>query len=72
MRGSGPGNGILPDFVTDARGPRFSELLEFMDSSRLDGVETLADIKGLGIGESSGYVPSAPNKDNSSPLIAGQ
>ena len=27
-----------------------------MDSSRLDGVETLADIKGLGIGESSGYV----------------
>ena len=27
-----------------------------MDSSRLEGVETLADIKGLGIGESSGYV----------------
>ena len=27
-----------------------------MDSSRLDGVETLADIKGLGIGESSDYV----------------
>ena len=25
-------NGILPDFVIDARGPRFSELLEFMDS----------------------------------------
>ena len=49
-------NGIFPDFVIDARGPRFSELLEIMDSSRLDGVETLADIKGLGIGESSGYV----------------
>ena len=49
-------NGILPDFVIDARGPRFSELLEFMDSSRLDGVETLADIKRLGIGESSCYV----------------
>ena len=27
-----------------------------MDSSRLNGVETLADIKGLGIGESLGYV----------------
>ena len=26
-----------------------------MNSSRLNGVETLADIKGLGIGESSGY-----------------
>ena len=50
-------NGILPDFVIDARGPRFSELLGFMDSSRLDGVETLADIKGLGIGESSGAPP---------------
>ena len=47
-------NGILPDFIFDARGPRFSELLEFMDSSRLDGAETLADIKGLGIGESLG------------------
>jgi len=49
-------NGILPDFAIDARGARFSELLQFTDSSRLDGVETLVDIKGLGIGESSDYV----------------
>jgi len=40
----------------DARGARFSELLQFTDSSRLDGVETLVVInKGLGIGESSDY-----------------
>jgi len=47
---------ILPDFVIDARGARFSELLQFTDSSRLDGVETLVDIKGLGIDESLDYV----------------
>jgi len=46
-------NGILPDLAVVARGARFSELLQFTDSSRLDGVETLVDIKGLGIGESS-------------------
>ena len=49
-------NSILPDFAIDARGARFSELLQFTDSSRLDGVETLVDIKGFGIGESSDYV----------------
>jgi len=49
-------NGILPDFVVDARGARFSELLCFTDLSRLDGVETFVDIKSLGIGESSDYV----------------
>jgi len=48
-------NGILPDFVIDARGARFSELLQFTDWSRLDGVETLVEIMGLGIGESSDY-----------------
>ena len=45
-------NGILPDFAIDARGARFSELLQFTDSSRLDGAGTLVDIKGLGIGGS--------------------
>ena len=40
-------NGILSDFAIDARGARFSELLQSTDSSRLDGVETtLVDIKG--------------------------
>ena len=48
-------NGILPDFAIDARGTRYSGLLQFTDSSRLDGVETLVDIKGVGIGESSDY-----------------
>ena len=51
-----PINGALPDFVTDARGARFSELLQFTDSSRLYGVETFVDIKGLGFGESSDFV----------------
>jgi len=48
-------HGILPDFTIGARGARFSELLQFTDSSRLDGAETLVDMKGLGIGESSDY-----------------
>ena len=43
-------NVILSDSAIDARGARFSEPLQFKDSSRLDGVETLVDIKGLGIG----------------------
>ena len=33
-------NGILPDFTIDARNARFSELLQFTDSSRLYGAET--------------------------------
>jgi len=45
--------GILRDFVIDSRGARFSKLLHFTGSSRLDDAETLVDIKGLGIGESS-------------------
>jgi len=49
-------NCILLDFAIDARGTRFSELLQFTYPSRLDGVEALVDIKGLGIGESSDYV----------------
>ena len=49
-------NGTLPDFAIDASGARSSELLQLSDSPRLDGLETLADIKGLGIGESSDYV----------------
>jgi len=49
-------NGILPNFAIDARCARFSEFLQFTYSSRLNGLETLADIKGLGIGESSDYV----------------
>ena len=40
-------NGIPPEFVIDARGARFSEFQQLVDSSRLDGVETLDDIKGL-------------------------
>jgi len=40
----------------DARGTRFSELLEFTDSSHLGGVETFVGIKGLVIGESSDYI----------------
>jgi len=46
-------NGILPNFVIDARGARFNELLKLTGSSRLDGAETLIGIKGLGIAESS-------------------
>jgi len=64
--------GHLPGFVIDARGARSSELLEFKGSSRLDGVETLVDIKGLGIGESSDYVSFRAEKDSSSPSTAGQ
>jgi len=44
-------NGTLMGFDIGARGARFSELFTFLDSSRLDGVETLVDIKGFGIGE---------------------
>ena len=44
-------NGTLLGFDIGARGARFSELFTFLDSSRLDGVETLVDIKGFGIGE---------------------
>jgi len=40
------------DFAIDARGARFSELLQFTGSSLLGDVETLVDIE-LGIGESS-------------------
>ena len=48
-------NGILPDFAIDAHGARFSELLQFKGSSRLDGGGIMVDIKGLGIGESSDH-----------------
>jgi len=48
-----PIKGIFPDFAFDACNAIFSELLKFTSSSRLDGVETLVDIKGLSIGESS-------------------
>ena len=65
-------NGVLPDFVIDARGARFSKLLQFTDSSRLDGVETLVDIKGLGSVSHRTTFFSAPNKDSSSPSTAGQ
>ena len=41
-------NSILPDFAIDARGASISVLLQFTDSSRLGGIETLVDIKGLG------------------------
>ena len=40
----------------DTRGSRLSELLHFTGSSRLGSVETLVDIKGLGIGKSSDYI----------------
>jgi len=49
-------NGALPDLTIDPRGAKFSELLQFTDSSRLGGAEASVDIKGLGIGESSYYV----------------
>jgi len=41
----------IPDVALEVLGARFSELSKFMSSSRLDGVETLVDIKGLGNGE---------------------
>jgi len=45
---------------------------KFMDSSRLGGVGTLVDIKGLGIGESSDYASFLPSNDSSSQSTAGQ
>ena len=65
-------NGILPGFVIDARGARLSEFLQFTDSSRLGGVVTLVDTKGLGISHHQTTLPFAPNKDSSSPSTAGQ
>jgi len=61
-------NGILPDFAIDARGARFSELLKFTDSSCLDGVETLVDTKGLGVGESSYYVSFRADQGQLKPI----
>ena len=49
-------NGILPGFAIDARGSRFSKLLKITNFSRLESAQTLVDIKGSGIGDSSGYV----------------
>ena len=45
-----------------------------MDSSRLDGIKTLVDIKGLGIGESSSYASFRAEQGQLKPidLIAGQ
>ena len=65
-------SGILPNFVIDARGARFSELMQLMDSSSLGDIETPVDIKGWISVNHQTMLPSAPNKDSSSLSTAGR
>jgi len=65
-------NGILPGFSIDARGARFSELVQYTISSRLDGAEAFLTSRAWEPASNHTKFPSAPNKDSSSPLTAGQ
>ena len=49
-------NGILPDMLLDARGPMSNEFSDVTGSTFFDRVQTLFDVKGFGISESSGYL----------------
>jgi len=66
-------NGIFPDFAIDARGARFSELLQFTGSSRLDGVEAFwLTSRAWESASHQTTLPSTPNKGSLRPLTAGQ
>ena len=49
-------NGTLPDMLLDARGLMSNEFSDVTGSTFFDFVETLFDVKGYGISESSGYL----------------
>jgi hypothetical protein len=62
-------NGILPDMLLDARGPMSNEFSDVTGSTFFDFVETLFDVKGLGISESSGYLSFRAGSSDIKPVI---
>ena len=54
-------DGILPEMFLNATGPLANELASVTCSTFFDFVETLLDVKGRGLGESSHYPSLKPS-----------